>query len=165
MLPWPSRPFDVTLPHTSPYYEVQLSALSSSTSTTSPIEKTSNRKFRSQGKHGNHLPSRGLTTLPQTGHYQRCPLPPSPLPNQVKLTDVFTACYGRVPIVIVRFKSVGSAPIMKQNYYKITGSHPFSAVHTFLRKELGWGKTGVTGTGGELVSWTRRSFRRQRDEG
>lgn len=42
---------------------------------------------------------------------------------------------------------------MKQNYYKITGSHPFSAVHTFLRKELGWGKPGGTSaTGGELVS-------------
>ena len=55
--------------------------------------------------------------------------------------------------MIVRFKSVGSAPIMKQNYYKITGSHPFSAVHTFLRKELGWGKPGgPAGTGGELVS-------------
>lgn len=44
---------------------------------------------------------------------------------------------------------------MKQNYYKITGSHPFSAVHTFLRKELGWGKPGGTAaTGGELVSPT-----------
>jgi len=55
--------------------------------------------------------------------------------------------------VIVRFKSVGSAPIMKQNYYKITGSHPFSAVHTFLRKELGWAKPGAPGgSGAELVS-------------
>ncbi|KAG7571482.1 hypothetical protein FFLO_00498 [Filobasidium floriforme] len=61
--------------------------------------------------------------------------------------------------VIVRFKSVGSAPIMKQNYYKITGSHPFSAVHTFLRKELGWGKPGGTSaTGGELFLYINSAF-------
>jgi hypothetical protein len=43
---------------------------------------------------------------------------------------------------------------MKQNYYKITGSHPFSAVHTFLRKELGWAKPGAPGgNGAELVSY------------
>jgi len=62
--------------------------------------------------------------------------------------------------VIVRFKSVGSAPIMKQNYYKITGSHPFSAVHTFLRKELGWKKPGAPGgNGAELVSYHVQGFR------
>lgn len=41
---------------------------------------------------------------------------------------------------------------MKQNYFKITGSHPFAAVHTFLKKELGWNRPGTTGGGGELVS-------------
>ncbi|CDZ96738.1 apg12-domain-containing protein [Phaffia rhodozyma] len=40
--------------------------------------------------------------------------------------------------VVVRFKAVGSAPIMKQNFYKITGSNRFQAVIQFLRKELNW---------------------------
>ncbi|TCD65316.1 hypothetical protein EIP91_002802 [Steccherinum ochraceum] len=40
--------------------------------------------------------------------------------------------------VIVRFKAVGNAPIMKQNDYTITASHRFQAVIMFLRKELRW---------------------------
>lgn len=40
--------------------------------------------------------------------------------------------------MIVRFKATGNAPIMKQNFYKITASHPFDKVIQFLRKELGW---------------------------
>ncbi|KAF8122409.1 putative ubiquitin-like modifier [Boletus edulis] len=43
--------------------------------------------------------------------------------------------------VVVRFKAVGNAPIMKQNFYKITAANRFQAVIQFLRKELGW-KTG-----------------------
>ena len=38
-------------------------------------------------------------------------------------------------IVVVRFKAVGNAPIMKQNFYKITASNRFQAVIQFLRKE------------------------------
>jgi hypothetical protein len=38
----------------------------------------------------------------------------------------------------VRFKAIGNAPIMKQNFYKITSSNRFQAVIQFLRKELGW---------------------------
>jgi hypothetical protein len=49
-------------------------------------------------------------------------------------TDVITA----VRAVVVRFKAVGNAPIMKQNFYKITASNRFQAVIQFLRKELGW---------------------------
>ncbi len=41
-------------------------------------------------------------------------------------------------IVVVRFKAVGNAPIMKQNFYKITASNRFQAVVQFLRKELAW---------------------------
>ena len=41
-------------------------------------------------------------------------------------------------IVVVRFKGVGNAPIMKQNMYKITATNRFQAVIQFLRKELGW---------------------------
>lgn len=40
--------------------------------------------------------------------------------------------------VIVRFKAVGNAPIMKQNFYRITAANRFQAVIQFLRKELGW---------------------------
>ncbi|KAK0472817.1 APG12-domain-containing protein [Armillaria novae-zelandiae] len=40
--------------------------------------------------------------------------------------------------VIVRFKAVGNAPIMKQNFFKITSSNRFQAVIQFLRKELSW---------------------------
>jgi len=40
--------------------------------------------------------------------------------------------------VIVRFKAVGNAPIMKTNFYKITAANRFQAVIQFLRKELGW---------------------------
>ncbi|KAF8597492.1 autophagy protein 12 [Ceratobasidium sp. AG-I] len=43
--------------------------------------------------------------------------------------------------VVVRFKAVGNAPIMKQNFYKITASNRFQAVIQFLRKELGWQPT------------------------
>jgi hypothetical protein len=43
--------------------------------------------------------------------------------------------------VVVRFKAVGNAPIMKQNFYKITASNRFQAVIQFLRKELGWKAT------------------------
>ncbi|KAF9531353.1 ubiquitin-like autophagy protein Apg12-domain-containing protein [Crepidotus variabilis] len=40
--------------------------------------------------------------------------------------------------IIVRFKGVGNAPIMKQNMYKISAQNRFQAVIQFLRKELGW---------------------------
>ncbi|TKA54209.1 hypothetical protein B0A53_03586 [Rhodotorula sp. CCFEE 5036] len=40
--------------------------------------------------------------------------------------------------VVVRFKATGNAPIMKQNFYKITASNQFRTVTAFLRKELGW---------------------------
>ncbi|KAK0199999.1 APG12-domain-containing protein [Desarmillaria ectypa] len=44
----------------------------------------------------------------------------------------------RANAVIVRFKAVGNAPIMKQNFFKITSSNRFQAVIQFLRKELAW---------------------------
>jgi len=46
-----------------------------------------------------------------------------------------------VCVVVVRFKAVGNAPIMKQNFYKITAANRFQAVIQFLRKELGWKST------------------------
>ena len=41
-------------------------------------------------------------------------------------------------LVVVRFKAVGNAPIMKQNMYRIVASNRFQAVIQFLRKQLGW---------------------------
>ncbi|SCV70820.1 BQ2448_3582 [Microbotryum intermedium] len=40
--------------------------------------------------------------------------------------------------VVVRFKATGNAPIMKQNFFKISASNRFQTVIAFLRKELGW---------------------------
>jgi hypothetical protein len=40
--------------------------------------------------------------------------------------------------VVVRFKAVGSAPILKQSVFKISESKEFSAIVNFLRKELGY---------------------------
>lgn len=39
-------------------------------------------------------------------------------------------------LVVVRFKATGSAPILKQSFYKITASQKFQTVMNFLRKEL-----------------------------
>eukprot|EP00742_Colponemidia_sp_Colp-10_P002758 GILJ01002948.1.p1 GENE.GILJ01002948.1~~GILJ01002948.1.p1 ORF type:complete len:142 (-),score=28.24 GILJ01002948.1:138-563(-) len=38
--------------------------------------------------------------------------------------------------VLVHFKAVGNAPIMKQSKFKISGVEKFITVHTFLRKAL-----------------------------
>ncbi len=48
------------------------------------------------------------------------------------------SCRLTRPPVIVRFKAVGNAPIMRQNFFKITSSNRFQAVIQFLRKELQW---------------------------
>ncbi|OZJ06255.1 hypothetical protein BZG36_00826 [Bifiguratus adelaidae] len=40
--------------------------------------------------------------------------------------------------VVVRFRAIGNAPIMKQNYYTISASNKFQAVIKFLRKELNY---------------------------
>ncbi|KAI1315393.1 hypothetical protein EDD11_000897 [Mortierella claussenii] len=40
--------------------------------------------------------------------------------------------------VVVRFRAIGNAPILKTNVYKITASNKFLAVIQFLRKELNY---------------------------
>ncbi|PIL27447.1 hypothetical protein GSI_10596 [Ganoderma sinense ZZ0214-1] len=82
-------------------------------------------------------------------------LPGSPEPNTRTLPSAWTSLDGGnimqeaqealdsykkkdASKVVVRFKAVGNAPIMKQNFYKITASNRFQAVIQFLRKELGW---------------------------
>jgi Ubiquitin-like autophagy protein Apg12 len=54
--------------------------------------------------------------------------------------------------VVVRFKATGNAPIMKNNYFRITAFNRFQAVIQFLRKELGWKQ------GDALVSKGRTYF-------
>lgn len=63
-------------------------------------------------------------------------------------------------IVIVRFKSVGNAPIMKQNFYKISASNRFQTVIQFLRKELGWksGDALVSGSFYPVLSVSKGSY-------
>lgn len=59
--------------------------------------------------------------------------------------------------VVVRFKAVGNAPIMKQNFYKITAANRFQAVIQFLRKELGW-KAGEPLVRGCFFAWLAPRF-------
>ena len=60
----------------------------------------------------------------------------SPNPDAISALETYK---GRdTSKVVVRFKAVGNAPIMKQNFYKITASNRFQTVIQFLRKELGW---------------------------
>lgn len=47
-------------------------------------------------------------------------------------------CVVFFSVVVVRFKAVGNAPIMKQNFFRVTVSNHFQAVIQFLRRELGW---------------------------
>ncbi|KAI9634231.1 ubiquitin-like autophagy protein Apg12-domain-containing protein [Dioszegia hungarica] len=39
--------------------------------------------------------------------------------------------------VVVRFKSIGAAPIMKNNVFKVTAGNKYATVVTFLRGQLG----------------------------
>ncbi|TXT13922.1 uncharacterized protein COLE_00115 [Cutaneotrichosporon oleaginosum] len=43
--------------------------------------------------------------------------------------------------IVVLFKSIGSAPIMKSNIFKISSANKFQTVTTFLRKQLGFKNT------------------------
>ncbi|GAC93709.1 potential preautophagosome nucleating protein [Pseudozyma hubeiensis SY62] len=43
--------------------------------------------------------------------------------------------------VVVRFKAIGNAPIMKNNHFRITAFNRFQAVTVFLRKELNFKPT------------------------
>jgi len=38
---------------------------------------------------------------------------------------------------VVRFKSIGAAPVMKNNVFKVTAGNRFQAVIVFLRGQLG----------------------------
>ncbi|KAF9064337.1 APG12-domain-containing protein [Rhodocollybia butyracea] len=64
--------------------------------------------------------------------------PDSAETNEEVLTALQTYKKKDADKVIVRFKAVGNAPIMKQNFFKITSANRFQAVIQFLRKELGY---------------------------
>ena len=68
--------------------------------------------------------------------------------------------HPRAPTVVVRFKAVGNAPIMKQNFYKISASNRFQTVIQFLRKELGWksGDALVSGSFYPVLSVSKGSY-------
>jgi hypothetical protein len=65
----------------------------------------------------------------------------SSIPSDANLTAQ-CVCVDRasvvLSVVVVRFKAVGNAPIMKQNFFRVTVSNHFQAVIQFLRRELGW---------------------------
>ena len=48
-----------------------------------------------------------------------------------------SVCSLIIMAVVVRFKSIGSAPIMKNNVFKVTAGNKFQAVIVFLRNQLG----------------------------
>ncbi|KAF9966811.1 hypothetical protein BGZ70_001172 [Mortierella alpina] len=73
------------------------------------------------------------------------PLSESPPPSVQEATTLTTAATvianhkkKDTSKVIVRFRAIGNAPILKQNIYKITASNKFMAVIQFLRKELNY---------------------------
>ncbi|RSH84960.1 Ubiquitin-like protein [Apiotrichum porosum] len=60
---------------------------------------------------------------------------PTPAPAAVAALDTYKA---KDPAkIVVRFKSIGSAPIMKNNVFKVTAGNKFQAVIVFLRGQLG----------------------------
>lgn len=79
-----------------------------------------------------------LLLLKQSKHWSRIG---RKIPRKVCIatsTGASTAELAGYLLVVVRFKAVGNAPIMKQNFYKINSTNRFQAVIQFLRKELGW---------------------------
>ncbi|RXK39432.1 ubiquitin-like protein ATG12 [Tremella mesenterica] len=59
--------------------------------------------------------------------------------------------------VVVRFKSIGSAPIMKNNVFKVTAGNKFQAVVVFLRTQLGYKPTDPLDT--NLIRGYQRDMR------
>ncbi|CAO1614689.1 unnamed protein product [Sympodiomycopsis kandeliae] len=57
--------------------------------------------------------------------------------------------------VLVRFKAIGSAPIMKNNAFRITAFNRFQAVIQFLKKELG---SSANAAAGSLFLYINNSF-------
>ncbi|KAJ3169557.1 hypothetical protein HDU88_000748 [Geranomyces variabilis] len=62
------------------------------------------------------------------------PLASSPVPRRP--SSAVTSNAEPNAKVVVRFRATGNAPILKQNFYKITASQKFQTVISFLKKEL-----------------------------
>ncbi|KAL5483617.1 ATG12 [Sanghuangporus weigelae] len=78
----------------------------------------------------------GLDALTTTAVSRDSPSGTGPSPEALAALETYKQ--RDTSKVVVRFKAVGNAPIMKQNFYKITASNRFQTVIQFLRKELGW---------------------------
>ncbi|PWN19566.1 APG12-domain-containing protein [Microstroma glucosiphilum] len=75
-------------------------------------------------------------------------IPPTSLPALSLYTQRDTSK------VLVKFKAIGAAPIMKNNSFRITAFNKFHAVVVFLRNQLG----EKTGGGGTLFLYINNSF-------
>jgi ubiquitin-like protein ATG12 len=74
------------------------------------------------------------------------------------LSPHLSHCFGI--LVVVRFKSIGSAPVMKNNVFKVTAGNKFQAVIVFLRGQLGIKQSDAlvsTLRGSGVVECTRRA--------
>lgn len=90
---------------------------------------------------------------PSQQQQQQQQIPPTSLPALALYTQRDTSK------VLVKFKAIGAAPIMKNNSFRITAFNKFHAVVVFLRNQLGEKTVG----GGTLVSRSRMSGEESRD--
>ncbi|KAF9161231.1 hypothetical protein DFQ26_004755 [Actinomortierella ambigua] len=76
------------------------------------------------------LPTEAVAAAPEAPTAPRPPASPATVLANLKKKDTSK--------VVVRFRAIGNAPILKQNFYKISASNKFMAVIQFLRKELNY---------------------------
>ncbi|KAF9972719.1 hypothetical protein BGZ73_004146 [Actinomortierella ambigua] len=76
------------------------------------------------------LPTEVAVVAPDATSAPRPPVSPATVLANLKKKDTSK--------VVVRFRAIGNAPILKQNFYKISASNKFMAVIQFLRKELNY---------------------------
>ena len=77
-------------------------------------------------------------TIPPPPHLLSAPAPsPSTIFLDSSSCPSPFAFADRSTPVVVRFKSIGSAPVMKTNVFKVTAGNKFQAVIVFLRSQLG----------------------------
>ncbi|KAL2917357.1 Ubiquitin-like protein [Polyrhizophydium stewartii] len=63
---------------------------------------------------------------------------PPPSPPSPRASTAASPSPGVPDKVVVRLKATGSAPILKQTFFKISAPSRFGKVINFLRKELGF---------------------------
>ncbi|PWN26973.1 autophagy protein 12 [Jaminaea rosea] len=91
------------------------------------------------------------------------PTPATPSYPSASLTALSLSSQKDTSKVLVRFKAIGSAPIMKNRDFRITAFNRFQAVVVFLQKELAasggnGGAMGTGGVGGGLFLYINNSF-------